>query len=90
MKGCAQDIEAMAIGNDDFRRVLCAARHGQLVVMALKPQAEIGVEVHKLDPFFRVVAKPCSMASERRIGPGMPWSCPPEPGTTSSTAVTSL
>jgi mannose-6-phosphate isomerase-like protein (cupin superfamily) len=56
MKGYVQDIEAIATGNDDFRRVLYTARHCQLVVMSLKPQEEIGAEVHKLDQFFRVEA----------------------------------
>ncbi len=54
MKGYVQDIESVANGNDDFRRVLHTARNCQLVVMALKPQEDIGAEVHKLDQFFRV------------------------------------
>jgi mannose-6-phosphate isomerase-like protein (cupin superfamily) len=54
MKGFVQDIEGLAVQNDDFRRVLYTARHCQLVVMALKPKEEIGEEVHKLDQFFRV------------------------------------
>ena len=54
MKGYVQDIEAIAIGNDNFRQVLYTARHCQLVAMALKPNEEIGAEVHKLDQFFRV------------------------------------
>ena len=54
MKGYVQDIEAIAIRNEDFRQVLYTARHCQLVVMALKPNEEIGAEVHKLDQFFRV------------------------------------
>ena len=54
MKGYVQDIEAIAIRNDNFRQVLCTAKHCQLVVMALKPNEEIGAEVHKLDQFFRV------------------------------------
>ncbi|MEI6028121.1 MAG: cupin domain-containing protein [Betaproteobacteria bacterium] len=54
MKGYVQDIESVATGNDDFRRVLYTARNCQLVVMALKPQEDIGAEVHKLDQFFRV------------------------------------
>lgn len=56
MKGYVQDIQAIATGNEDFRRVLYTARHCQLVVMALKPHEEIGAEVHKLDQFFRVEA----------------------------------
>jgi mannose-6-phosphate isomerase-like protein (cupin superfamily) len=56
MKGFAQDIENLAIHNDEFRRVLYTATNCQLVLMALKPQEEIGAEVHKLDQFFRVEA----------------------------------
>jgi mannose-6-phosphate isomerase-like protein (cupin superfamily) len=54
MKGFVQDIEAIAVKNDEFRRVLYTAKHSQLVVMALKPTEEIGAEVHKLDQFFRI------------------------------------
>jgi mannose-6-phosphate isomerase-like protein (cupin superfamily) len=54
MKGFVQDIENLAIQNGEFRRVLYTARNCQLVVMALKPNEEIGAEVHKLDQFFRV------------------------------------
>jgi mannose-6-phosphate isomerase-like protein (cupin superfamily) len=54
MKGFVQDIERLAVGNDDFRRVLYTAKHCQLVLMALAPGEEIGAEVHKLDQFFRV------------------------------------
>ena len=49
-----QDIEVLAIKNDEFRQVLYTAKHCQLVVMALKPNEEIGAEVHQLDQFFRV------------------------------------
>jgi len=55
VKGFVQDIKALAAGNDDFRRVLYTARHCQLVAMSLKPNEEIGAEVHELDQFFRVV-----------------------------------
>src|ERR1035437_3968012 len=54
MKGFVQDIEDLAVKNNEFRRVLYTAKHSQLVVMALKPKEEIGEEVHKLDQFFRV------------------------------------
>jgi mannose-6-phosphate isomerase-like protein (cupin superfamily) len=54
MKGFIQNIEDIAIKNQDFRRVLYTAGNCQLVVMALKPREEIGMEVHKLDQFFRV------------------------------------
>lgn len=52
--GFVQDIEGLAIKNDEFRRVLYTSEHSQLVVMALKPKEEIGFEVHELDQFFRV------------------------------------
>ena len=54
MKGFVQDIERLTVANDDFRRVLYTAKHCQLVLMALKPGEAIGMEVHKLDQFFRV------------------------------------
>jgi mannose-6-phosphate isomerase-like protein (cupin superfamily) len=54
MKGYVQNIESIAVKNEDFRQVLYTAKNCQLVVMALKPKEEIGAEVHKLDQFFRV------------------------------------
>jgi mannose-6-phosphate isomerase-like protein (cupin superfamily) len=54
MKGFVQDIEGLAVKNDEFRRVLYTAKHCQLVLMALKPKEDIGAEVHTLDQFFRV------------------------------------
>ena len=54
MKGYVQDIEGLAVKNDDFRRVLYTAKHCQLVLMALKAKEDIGEEVHTLDQFFRV------------------------------------
>ena len=45
---------SIATKNEDFRQVLYTAKNCQLVVMALKPKEEIGMEVHKLDQFFRV------------------------------------
>src|SRR5512135_2386298 len=54
MKGYVQNIESVTVKNEDFRQVLYTAKNCQLVVMALKPKEEIGLEVHKLDQFFRV------------------------------------
>jgi mannose-6-phosphate isomerase-like protein (cupin superfamily) len=54
VKGFVRDIESIAVENKEFRRVLYTATNCQLVVMALKPQEEIGAEVHTLDQFFRV------------------------------------
>ena len=52
MKGFMQDVEDLAVKNNEFRRVLYTAKPCQLVVRALKPREEIGEEVHKLDQFF--------------------------------------
>ena len=54
MRGFVQDIEGLAIKNGEFRHVLYTAKHCQLVLMALPPKGEIGLEVHELDQFFRV------------------------------------
>ena len=54
MKGFVQNIEGIAVQNNNFRQVLYTAKNSQLVVMSLKPGEEIGMEVHKLDQFFRV------------------------------------
>lgn len=54
MKGFVQNIEKIAETNQDFRQVLYTAKNCQLVVMSLKSKEEIGMEVHKLDQFFRV------------------------------------
>ena len=54
MKGFVQDIESLAVKNDKFRQVLYTAKNCQLVLMSLKPQEDIGAEIHKLDQFFRV------------------------------------
>lgn len=54
MKGFIQNIEKIATTNQDFRQVLYTAKNCQLVVMSLKSKEEIGMEVHKLDQFFRV------------------------------------
>ncbi len=54
MKGFIKDIEEIAVKNENFRKVLYTAKNCQLVIMSLKPKEEIGMEVHKLDQFFRV------------------------------------
>jgi mannose-6-phosphate isomerase-like protein (cupin superfamily) len=54
MRGFVHDIEGLATRNEAFRKVLYTAKNCQLVLMALKPQEEIGAEVHSLDQFFRV------------------------------------
>lgn len=56
MKGYIQNIDVISIKNEDFRHVLYTAKNCQLVVMAIKPNEEIGMETHTLDQFFRVEA----------------------------------
>lgn len=53
-KGFVQDLEARALANSDFRRVLYTAKFSQVVVMSLLPGEAIGEEVHPLDQFFRI------------------------------------
>ena len=55
MKGFVDDIEKLAEGNADFRRVLYTGKNLQLVLMSLGPGEEIGEEVHEdRDQFFRI------------------------------------
>lgn len=54
MKGYVENIEKASLENEDFRRVLYTGPNSQLVLMSLKPEEEIGMEVHTLDQFFRV------------------------------------
>jgi len=54
MKGFNDNIEELALENDNFRKVLYTAPHSQLVLMSLKPNEDIGLEVHEdNDQFFR-------------------------------------
>ena len=54
MKGYNANIEKDTIANTNFRKVLYTAKHCQLVLMSLKPNEEIGMEVHPdNDQFFR-------------------------------------
>lgn len=55
MKGFVGDTEMLTAGNADFRRVLCTAKHMQLVLMTLPPGEQIAEEIHAdRDQFFRV------------------------------------
>ena len=56
MKGYVVNIEKETLANENFRKVLYTARHSQLVVMNLRPNEEIGEEIHELDQFIRVEA----------------------------------
>lgn len=54
MKGLHLNLEAETLANTDFRRVLYTAKHGQLVLMCLQPNEDIGLETHtENDQFFR-------------------------------------
>ncbi len=55
MTGYVDNIEQLTLANQNFRQVLFTGPHSQLVVMCLKPNEDIGVEVHpNVDQFFRV------------------------------------
>ncbi len=54
MKGYVENIEKLAKENENFRKVLYTAKNSQLVLMALKPNEEIGEETHGLDQFLRI------------------------------------
>ncbi|MFH1854845.1 MAG: cupin domain-containing protein [bacterium] len=54
MKGFSNNIEKETLANDNFRKVLYTGKHSQLVLMSLKPNEDIGMEVHEEnDQFFR-------------------------------------
>jgi mannose-6-phosphate isomerase-like protein (cupin superfamily) len=54
MKGFSANIEKDTLENDNFRKVLYTSKHSQLVLMSLKPNEDIGMEVHEEnDQFFR-------------------------------------
>ena len=53
MKGYIKNIEELSLENQNFRQVLYTAKNSQLVVMSLKPNEDIGEEVHQLDQFIR-------------------------------------
>lgn len=54
MKGFVSDIEKATLKNGNFRKVLYTSKHSQLVLMSLKPEEDIGMEVHEEnDQFFR-------------------------------------
>ena len=55
MKGFVKDIEKATLENSDYRRVLFTGRNTQLVLMAIAPGDEIGLETHdEHDQFIRV------------------------------------
>ncbi|MFZ3301220.1 MAG: cupin domain-containing protein [Microgenomates group bacterium] len=54
MQGFNGNIEELTLNNSYFRQVLHTSKNFQLVVMALKPNEDIGFEIHNNnDQFFR-------------------------------------
>lgn len=54
MKGYHGQIEKLTLENENFRKVLYTGKGSQLVLMALQPNEDIGMEVHtENDQFFR-------------------------------------
>ena len=54
MKGFNANIEKEALENTNFRKVLYTGKHSQLVLINLKPNEEIWMEIHAdNDQFFR-------------------------------------
>lgn len=57
MKGFYGKIETDTVENTYFRKVLYTGKNCQLVLMSLKPEEEIGMEIHaENDQFFRFEA----------------------------------
>jgi mannose-6-phosphate isomerase-like protein (cupin superfamily) len=55
MAGYLTNIERKALDNTNFRQVLFTGPHAQLVLMALGPGEDIGMETHTdVDQFIRV------------------------------------
>jgi mannose-6-phosphate isomerase-like protein (cupin superfamily) len=53
MKGYTDNIEQILSRDNNFRRVLYTSKFCQLVAMTLRPNEEIGEEIHDVDQFFR-------------------------------------
>ena len=54
MQGYKNNIESLTLQNSYFRHVVFTAPHSQLVLMCLRSNEEIGMEVHpENDQFFR-------------------------------------
>jgi len=74
-KGFRGDIEKMTLENENFRQVLYTGEHNQLVLMSLKPNEEIGMEVHEdNDQFFRFekgMGKVIIDSTEYEVGDGV-------------------
>lgn len=55
LNGIYLDIESDTIQNKYFRKVIYSGKNLQLVLMTLKPNEDIGMEIHQnIDQFFRI------------------------------------
>ena len=54
MKGYIENIEKLALENDNFRKVLYTTKNSQLVLMSLNQGEDIGEEIHDVDQFIRI------------------------------------
>ena len=54
MKGYISNIEKETLENSNFRKVIYTAKKSQLVLMSLKPNEDIGEEIHEVDQFLRI------------------------------------
>lgn len=74
MTGFVGNIEELTLQNSNFRRVIFTGQFAQLVVMSLKPNEDIGTEVHNdTDQFFRVesgIGKVVINGEERQVNDG--------------------
>ena len=53
MHGYTDNLEKQTRKNSYFRRILYTAKNSQLVLMSVRPNEEIGEEIHDGDQFFR-------------------------------------
>lgn len=54
MNGFVENIDKLTQSNEFFRQVIYTAKNMQLVLMNLKPNSEIGEEIHDLDQFIKI------------------------------------
>lgn len=54
MNGYVKNIEELTLKNEKFRQVVYTAKNSQLTIMALRPNEDIGEEVHDVDQFLRI------------------------------------
>ena len=70
MNGYTADIEKLTEENTAFRHVLYTGHHLQLVLMALKPGEDIGMEAHKTHDQFFCIEKGHGEGTRRKVKGG--------------------